>query len=291
MNTRWDSQRTGTGMKAHRTMISIPLAILLASSLVSCQAPIDSLGTYNGGSAGSASPSPAPPAPSSDGSSQAPGDSPASGNSSPLPDRSSPSPGRAPVPSPAEPNPSQGQPNPSPGERAPSPDEPAPSEGEPDPSVGEPDPPAGEPDPSEGEPAPSPVTPEQPTDLPDFSLFSLGECGLVPEGALSGADALGIFVAIRNSGPGVWANLVPYALVSDTGLRGEGNSSVSLGSSFAHMQVEVGDEDYKKVHRFVVTADPNNEIPELDETNNTLVVRVELPPAPKSAVEVSCVVE
>lgn len=146
------------------------------------------------------------------------------------------------------------------------------------------------PDPLEGEPLPSPGTPEN-TNLPDFVLFSLPECGIVPEGALSGADALGIFVAIRNSGPGVWANLVPYSMVSDTGLRGEGNSSVSIGSSFAHMQVEVGRDDYNEVHRFVVTADPNNEIPEVDETNNALVVRVELPPAPKSAVEVSCFVE
>ena len=51
---------------------------------------------------------------------------------------------------------------------------------------------------------------------PDFTLYTLPECSVVPGGAISGADAFTMMVAVRNSGPGSWNNLVPFKVGSDT---------------------------------------------------------------------------
>jgi hypothetical protein len=123
---------------------------------------------------------------------------------------------------------------------------------------------------------------------PDFTLYSLPECSVVPGGSLSGADGLTIFVALRNSGPGDWSTLVPFRLTSDTGLSGGGNAAISTGSSFVPMQVDLRASDYRRTHRFTVTADPAGEIVERDESNNTLTVTVALPGRPSNAQDVPC---
>ena len=123
---------------------------------------------------------------------------------------------------------------------------------------------------------------------PDFTLFTLPECSIVPNGALSGADALSIFVALRNSGPGEWSQLVPFRMVSDTGLSAQGNTAVSTGSSFTAMQVDLNTDDYGQSHRFTITADPDNTIVERDETNNELVVTVNLGDRPTTSGNVDC---
>jgi hypothetical protein len=130
-----------------------------------------------------------------------------------------------------------------------------------------------------------------PAGLPDFTLFTLPQCDFVPGGALSGADALGIQVAVRNSGPGDWESLVPFSLVSDTGLQAQGNTAISAGSSFTSMQVDVGLGDSNRAHRFTITVDPNNEEAERNEDNNSIEVLVVLPPRPNTAVELSCVAD
>jgi CARDB len=123
---------------------------------------------------------------------------------------------------------------------------------------------------------------------PDFTLFTLPECSIVPNGALSGLDALSIFVALRNSGPGVWSQLVPWRMVSDTGLSARGNTAISTGSSFTAMQVDLNTGDYGRSHRFTITADPDNTIVERDETNNELVVTVNLGGRPTTSGNVAC---
>jgi hypothetical protein len=123
---------------------------------------------------------------------------------------------------------------------------------------------------------------------PDITLFTLPECSIVPGGALSGADALTMFVAVRNSGPGSWNSLVPYRVVSDIGPSGEGNSALSEGSSFTPMQVDLGPGDYSRTHHFTITADPNNQIRERDESNNQLTITVPLPDRPTGTVDVNC---
>ena len=123
---------------------------------------------------------------------------------------------------------------------------------------------------------------------PDFTLYTLPECSVVPGGAISGADAFTMLVALRNSGPGTWNNLVPFRVSSDTGLSGQGNTAVSTGSAFTAMQVDLNPSDYSRAHRFTITADPDNQIRERDEANNELTISVALPPRPTSTTNIGC---
>lgn len=134
---------------------------------------------------------------------------------------------------------------------------------------------------------PGDVDSEDPTG-PDIQLFTVPECSVVPNGSLSGADNLTIFVAVRNGGPGAIDRLVPVLLESDTGLRAESNNAISSGSAFNPLQVDLSADDYSRTHRFTVTADPNNEIIERDESNNVLTVTVTLPARPSSSQDVPC---
>jgi len=123
---------------------------------------------------------------------------------------------------------------------------------------------------------------------PDITLYTLPECSVVPRGALSGADALTMLVAVRNGGPGTWNALVPFRVTSDTGLASSGNTALSTGSGFTAMQVDLSDSDYGRAHRFTIIADPANQIRERDETNNQLVISVALPPRPTGTINVNC---
>lgn len=123
---------------------------------------------------------------------------------------------------------------------------------------------------------------------PDLVLFTVPECSVVPGGALGGGDALTMFVAVRNAGPGAVGRLVPFELVSDTGLTGSGNTAVATGSATTPMQVTVGPADYGTTHTFAITADPANEIVERDESNNSLRLAVDLVARPSGAADVPC---
>ena len=123
---------------------------------------------------------------------------------------------------------------------------------------------------------------------PDLQLFTLPECSVVPNGALSGADGLTIFVAVRNGGPGNLSRLVPVAMDSDSGLGSRSNNAISTGSSFNPLQVDLPNTAYSRTHRFTITADPDNEIVERDESNNAIDVTVRLPGRPASATDVPC---
>jgi len=123
---------------------------------------------------------------------------------------------------------------------------------------------------------------------PDLTLYTLPECSVVPGGALSGADALTMLVAVRNSGPGSWNSLVPFKVSSDTGLSTQGNTALSTGSAFTAMQVDLTPGDYSRAHRFTITADPDNQIRERDETNNELGISVALPPRPTGTTNITC---
>jgi hypothetical protein len=135
---------------------------------------------------------------------------------------------------------------------------------------------------------PTPASPDVDPAGPDFTLYTLPECSVVPGGAVSGADAFTMLVALRNSGPGSWNSLVPFKVVSDTGLASQGNTAVSTGSAFTAMQVDLTTGDYSRAHRFTVTADPDNQIRERDETNNELTVSVALPPRPTGTTNITC---
>jgi hypothetical protein len=123
---------------------------------------------------------------------------------------------------------------------------------------------------------------------PDIQLYTLPECSVVLNGAISGADALTIFVAVRNGGPGSINRLVPVTMQSDTGLGSRTNSSISTGSAFSGLQVELWAGNYNRTHRFTITADPDNEIVERDESNNQLTVTVSLSARPTTSRDVPC---
>jgi hypothetical protein len=122
----------------------------------------------------------------------------------------------------------------------------------------------------------------------DLSLYTVPECSVIPGGALSGADNLTVFVAVRNSGPAQLSQLVPFTLTSDTGRAGGGNTAISTGTDFTAMQIDLGLDDYGRSHHFTVTVDPIDEIAERDESNNTLELTVVLPDRPNLAEDVPC---
>jgi len=123
---------------------------------------------------------------------------------------------------------------------------------------------------------------------PDLQLFTLPECNVIPGGALSGADVLTMFVAVRNGGPGDFAALAPVSISSDTGLNASLNSGISTGSSFTAMQVDLASGDYNRTHRFTITVDPNEQTLERDESNNDLQITVHLPDRPDGETDVDC---
>ena len=123
---------------------------------------------------------------------------------------------------------------------------------------------------------------------PDLQLFTLPECSVVPNGALSGADNLTIFVAVRNGGPGRVRRLVPALIVSDAGHRVSSNNAISEGSAFNPFQVDLSPGNYNRTVRFTITVDPENEFVERDEGNNVKVVTVRLPARPTSTTDVPC---
>ncbi|WP_238163600.1 CARDB domain-containing protein [Kribbella capetownensis] len=132
----------------------------------------------------------------------------------------------------------------------------------------------------------TPTTPGAP--LPDFTLSAVPRCSVVPGGQISGADGLTLFVTVRNKGEGDYDHLVPFNLLSDTGLSGGGHSAFGSGSGSTGMQVDLAPDDYGMVHLFTVTVDPNDEIAEENESNNVLRLRVSLPNRPKQARDVAC---
>lgn len=123
---------------------------------------------------------------------------------------------------------------------------------------------------------------------PDLQLFTVPVCEVIPGGALSGADVLTMFVAIRNGGPGEFSGLAPVTIVSDTGLEASINAGISTGSSFNGLQVELSERDYDQTHRFTITVDPDEETLERDESNNELEITVNLPDRPDDAVDIDC---
>ncbi|MFI5694699.1 hypothetical protein ACIA58_22790 [Kribbella sp. NPDC051586] len=125
-------------------------------------------------------------------------------------------------------------------------------------------------------------------DTQDLSFSTVSSCQVDPGGASNGGDKLTISVAVLNSNDQNLAQLVPFSLTSDTGLNGGGNAQVSTGSGSAPMTVALGSADYSQVHHFTLTLDPEGKIPETNESNNSLEVRVDLPTRPDSPSDVPC---
>jgi hypothetical protein len=158
----------------------------------------------------------------------------------------------------------------------PTPDDPTPDDPTPDDPT--PDDPTPD-DPTPDDPTPDDPTPDGPDQRPNFTLFAIPQCEVLPHRSPSGADILTLHVAVRNSGPGEWDRnrLVPWRMSSDTGLGSGGNTTLSVGSGFTAMSVDLRASDYGRLHRFTVVADPGNSIEERGESDNTLAITVSVP--------------
>ncbi|MBT2552014.1 hypothetical protein J7I89_02980 [Arthrobacter sp. ISL-5] len=70
---------------------------------------------------------------------------------------------------------------------------------------------------------------------------------------------------------------VLVSLRSDTGLSREVNLAATTESKPETVRVNVGASDFERVHTFTITADPKGTIPEVNESNNSVEVKVALP--------------
>lgn len=125
---------------------------------------------------------------------------------------------------------------------------------------------------------------------PDLALFTEPHCDFIPNGSLNGKDELTIWVGVRNNGPGDLGSLAPFAVTSDTGLAGGGNTALSTTQPGTPVQVELRPGDFSRSHTFTIVADPENKIVEANESNNTLGIVVTLPSRPASTTDVPCTV-
>jgi hypothetical protein len=137
---------------------------------------------------------------------------------------------------------------------------------------------------------PEPVGPVTDPNGPNFffARYPVPECAVVPNGALSGADALTMFVAVRNSGPGRFDKLVPVDAASDTGIRWSQNTTLSTGTEVNAMQTDLNANAYNRTHRFTFTVDPGNATVEKDESDNNFTISVHLSDRPISSTDVPC---
>jgi hypothetical protein len=131
-------------------------------------------------------------------------------------------------------------------------------------------------------PEAEPPAPAPPADLPDLKVYEVTDCDIVREGSLSGSDVLNLYFRIQNMGTLGVLHVVPFRIESNSGLNGHGTTWVDV-SAQPGGQVDIAPQDYDRQHLFRITVDPNNEVMELDESNNTVDVMVTFPPSRPSS--------
>ncbi|MEN8582279.1 CARDB domain-containing protein [Burkholderia sp. RS01] len=83
---------------------------------------------------------------------------------------------------------------------------------------------------------------------------------------------------LRNEGADTpEAASVPLSVRSDTGLSADVNLAAVSQSKPQAVRVDVTTSDFERVHTFTITADPKGTIPEVNESNNSVVLKVALP--------------
>ena len=121
---------------------------------------------------------------------------------------------------------------------------------------------------------------------PDIQLYANLECSFLPASVSGGADRLNIMVAVENIGAGV-PHSVQMQSESETGLM----SSERVKPVLSYMQalgVDLEPDDFGRKHVVVITADPDHEIVERDESNNKLTITVTMPARPTRSSSVGC---
>jgi hypothetical protein len=112
------------------------------------------------------------------------------------------------------------------------------------------------------------------------------QCSYVPNGHLSGADLLNVhfyFLIIGGNPPD--AGPVRVAGTSDTGLSA-GHTGGPHNQAETVTQFALRPEDFGRSHNLTITVDPQNQVPETDESDNRIRVSLSLPsPRPSSTVD------
>ena len=111
-------------------------------------------------------------------------------------------------------------------------------------------------------------------------------CEHVRSGAIEMRDAIQIFFRLRFSHAPDQPPSVFVSAESDLGPRGQ-----SRGASDGERHVALAPlepDDYGRSHTVIVSIDPREDVPESNDLNNRLRVRVELPPQPGSPQSLTC---
>jgi hypothetical protein len=115
------------------------------------------------------------------------------------------------------------------------------------------------------------------------------ECVHQRSGAADGRDALQVYFPLRllKGDAEELPGLVAISAVSDSGATGSNHTAVGAGRT--HVALPLGESDYAREHLVTVIADPGNDVPEVDEANNAILVRVRVPEHPaESTTPLSC---
>lgn len=114
--------------------------------------------------------------------------------------------------------------------------------------------------------------------LADFTVAAASECSVAPGVADNAPDCLLISVDLRNDGADTpEAASVLVSLQSDTGLSRDVSLAATTESKPQTVRINIGPSAFERVHTFTIKADPKGTIPEINEGNNSVEVKVALP--------------
>lgn len=139
-------------------------------------------------------------------------------------------------------------------------------------------------DTSTGDPGPSdgsssggePTTPPSGIDL--ALALQTDTCSVVPGGGLEGGDVMTVLFRTVSVGDVDYAGAVQATALSDSGLQGQSTGPLSSGSASSFVQVEFAGQDYGRTHEFTIEIAPLEDVVDVDLSNNSATVMVELPP-------------
>jgi hypothetical protein len=129
---------------------------------------------------------------------------------------------------------------------------------------------------------------------PEFNIWVPPDCSVVLDGAGPGRDTLNIGYQVHNDGPGSFNKLVPVRVSLDSGASANYNASLDRGPdgrAMHYAQLTVDGSFYQRDNTLTITADPNNEYAERDESNNSTVILIPRQPRPaNSMIDLRCTV-
>jgi hypothetical protein len=114
---------------------------------------------------------------------------------------------------------------------------------------------------------------------PDLLLASVPECEV-------DANTLTVHFEVRASG--VDTKQTQVRLASGTGIAASRTITLDDDSKVSSISVNLDPDDYEAPHAFTLTVDSKQQIGETDESNNSAMLTVNLPPRPEEVTSVAC---